>query len=61
MGEDNAVENATAIAFIFSGIVGLIITGIFVKRGNKKFGILFLLLAIGFLVLHKYGLIRLLS
>ena len=51
MGEDNAVENATAIAFIFSGIVGLIITGIFVKRGNKKFGILFLLLAIGFLVL----------
>ena len=51
MGEDKAVENASAIAFIFSGIVGLIITGIFFKRGNKKFGILYLLLAIGFLVL----------
>ncbi len=49
--EDGPVENASAILFILSGIVGFVITAIFCKRRNKKFAILWALLAIGFLVL----------
>ena len=51
MGEDKALENATAIAFILSGIVGFIVSTIFFKKRNKRFGILYALLAMGILVL----------
>ena len=50
MGEDNAVENVTAIAFIISAIVGFVITWIFIKKENKKFAILYMFLAISFLI-----------
>jgi len=49
--EDGIVENLTALVLILSGILGIIITTIFFKKRNIKFGILYLLLAVGFLVL----------
>lgn len=49
--EDGPIENANAITLFIAGIIGFIITSIFIKKGNKKFGILYLLLAIGFIVL----------
>ena len=49
--EDGPVENVTAIFLIIAGIIGFIIFTKFLKMNKKKFGFLFLFLAISFLVL----------